>query len=155
MQVHPDFIAQGLHEVVHQLSLEAAHPLLRDRNVVSEIAAAADIHHGRTQRLVQRDHRFAEAADAGAVAECLAKSAPQHDSDVLDRMMLVDMEVAARLDHEVEEAVACEALKHMVEERHAGLDRAATAAVEVESYLYLGLARLAFDCGRACGKLLA
>jgi hypothetical protein len=70
-------------------------------------------------------------------------------------MMLVDMEVAAGLDHEVEEAMACETLKHMVEERHAGLDRAAAAAVEVERYLYLGLARLAFDRGRAGGKLLA
>ena len=33
--------------------------------------------------------------------------------------------IAARLDDEVEEAVACEALKHMVEERHARLDETA------------------------------
>ena len=51
--------------------------------------------------------------------------------------------------------MACEALEHMVEERHAGLDRAAAAAVEIEGHLYLGLAGLAFDRGRAGGKLLA
>ena len=29
MQVHPDLVAQRLHEVVHQLGLEGADPLLR------------------------------------------------------------------------------------------------------------------------------
>jgi hypothetical protein len=42
----------------------------------------------------------------------------------------------------------------VVEERNAGRDRAATAAVEIERDLDLGLAGLAFNRGRAGGKRL-
>src|SRR5271170_6294588 len=43
MQVHPNLVAQGLHEVVHQFGLESPHPLLRNRHVIGEIASAADV----------------------------------------------------------------------------------------------------------------
>ncbi len=136
---------------MHQLGLEAADPLLGNRHVVGEIAAAADIDHGRAQRLVQRHHRLAEAPDARAVAERLAKGAAEHDPDVLDGVMLVDMEIAAGLNRKVEEAVTGEALEHVVKEGHAGVDRAASRAVELERNLDFGLARLALDLGRARG----
>src|SRR5258708_575214 len=106
MEVHPDLVAEGLHEIVHQLRLESAHPLLRDRHVVGEVASTADVDNNRAQRFVQRHHRLAEAPNARAIAERLAKGAPEHDADVLDRVMLVDMEVAACLDHEIEETMA-------------------------------------------------
>src|SRR5271165_1386452 len=47
MQVHPDFVGQRLHKIVHQLGLEAADALLADRDVVSQVRAPADIDNRR------------------------------------------------------------------------------------------------------------
>ena len=65
--------------------------------------------------------------------------------------MVVDMEIAAGPDLQIEEAVAREALEHVVEERHPGRDLAASAAVELERERDLRLAGLALDSRRSAG----
>src|SRR5262249_56792005 len=84
-----------------------------------------------------------------ADAKRLAKVASEHDPDVLDRVMLVYMEVAARLHLKIEKAVAGEALQHVIEEGHAGADRAVSGSVELEQDFDFGLARFALDLGHA------
>ena len=84
----------------------------------------------RTKRLVERAGGLAEAADAGLVAERLAQRLAEGEADVLDGVVLVDLEVAARPHGQVEEAVAGEALQHVVEERHAGVDGRLAGAVD-------------------------
>src|SRR5258708_33831299 len=81
MQVHPDLVSHRLHEVVDQLGLKIAHSLLADLHVVAEIRTPADIDNRSADRLVQWHRRFPEALDPRAVAERLAKRAPEHDSD--------------------------------------------------------------------------
>ena len=58
--------------------------------------------------------------DSRAIAQRLAKRAPEHDTDVLDRVMVVDLNVAVGGNLEIEESVACETVQHVIEERHAG-----------------------------------
>src|SRR5579872_5852677 len=60
-------------------------------------------------------------------------------------MMVIDMEVAAGLDCEVEEPVAGETVQHMVKKWHARIYFAATVAVEAEADGDLGLASFAAD----------
>ena len=55
-----------------------------------------------------------------AVAKRLLERAAEDDTNVFDRVMVVYMKVAGGLDPEIEEAVAGEALEHVVEKRHAG-----------------------------------
>ena len=50
---------------------------------------------------------------------------PEHDADVLDGVVRVDLEVAFGLHRQVEQAVAAERVEHVVEERHAGRDSVA------------------------------
>ncbi len=100
--------------------LKAAHPFLLDRDVVGEIRAPADIDHRRAQRLVERHRRAAEAPDSRTIAQRLAKRASEHQADILDRVMVVNLEVTVGGDLEIEEAVAGETFQHVIEERHAG-----------------------------------
>src|SRR5579884_2574084 len=155
MKVHADLVAQPLHEIVHQLGLKGADPLLLNRNVVGEKDPPADIHHGLAQRFVERHYGTAEAADSRAIAERLAERASQHDPDVLDRVMLVDMQVAARVEFEIEEAMTREALEHVIEEGHPGRDLGSALAVERKFDCDLGLTRAALDPGAAGRSVLA
>jgi hypothetical protein len=50
----------------------------------------------------------------------LAKRLAERDADVLDGVVGVDVQVALRLDVEVEHAVARHLVEHVLEKRHAG-----------------------------------
>ena len=54
----------------------------------------------------------------------------EHDADVLDGVVLVDVEIAGRLQRQIEAAVAREQLQHVIEETDAGADVVAAAAVD-------------------------
>src|SRR6202022_3421215 len=153
MQVHADFVAERLHKIVHQHGLKLPYALLLYRDVVREVDASADIDHRAAERLVERDSGVPETPDTRTISQRLAKRATHHDPDVLDRVMLVDMEVAARLDHEIEKAMAREALEHMVEKRHAGMNFAAPRTVQRERHRHRRLARLALDSRPARSRL--
>src|SRR5271155_5788885 len=145
VQVHSDFVGQRLHKVVHQLGLEVADSLLADGDVVAEVRAPADIDNRRTDGLVERHRRFAEALDPRTISQRIPKRPPDDDPHVFDRMMVVYVQIAAGGDLQIEESVARKALEHVIEERHARFRVAATGAVELERDSHGSLARLALD----------
>src|SRR3546814_11855641 len=63
---------------------------------------------------------MAIARDALAVAQRLCHRLANSDAGVLGRMMLIDMQVAHRLDLEVDEGMAGKLLQHMVKKTDAG-----------------------------------
>ena len=101
------------------------------------------------ERLVHRDERVAEPADALLVAQCLTERLAEHDRGVLHRVVRLDVDVARGVHAEVEAGVAAERGQHVVEERHAGGDVDDAGAVEVELDDDVGLLGLAFDPGAA------
>jgi hypothetical protein len=69
-----------------------------------------------------------------AVAERLRETRlAERDADVLDRVVLVDVEVARGVQRQVEAAVPREQLEHVVEEADAGADVVAALAVEASA----------------------
>jgi hypothetical protein len=62
---------------------------------VHDIRAPGEVDRRLHQRLVQRDQRITEPADAGLVAERLAQRLAQGDGGVLDRVVSVDLQVTA------------------------------------------------------------
>jgi hypothetical protein len=108
-------------------------------------------HEIRAARQVDRDLRFAlihrqqkaVAADAGLVAERLAQRLADGQRAILDRVVLVDVQVAAAAQLQRKAAVPGELLEHVIEEADAGGDAAGGAAVEFELQLDVGFARLA------------
>src|SRR5262249_7146666 len=74
--------------------------------------------------------RAREPAHPALVAQRFAQRVPQNDADVLDRVVQVDLEVALRLDGEVESRVLSELFDHVVEERDAGGDARRSGSVD-------------------------
>ena len=77
---------------------------------------------GRRHGFVHGHGGVAEAVDAGAIAESLGQGGAQDQRHVLHGVVLVDLEVAGRLDLEVEQAVVGERGEQVVEEADPGRD---------------------------------
>src|SRR5215204_7550280 len=111
-------LGQRAPEVFGQLDREVADGLPPRLDRVDEVEAPREVYDRAAQRLVHRHVGRAVAADARLVAERLRERLTQSDGHVLDRVVVVYVEVASALDFEVEESVLGEQLKHVVEERH-------------------------------------
>ncbi len=64
---------------------------------------------------------------------------------ILDRVVLVDVEVARRSDRQIEAAMPRDQIQHVVEEANARLDVVPPVALDAEAHLDPGLARAAVD----------
>src|SRR6185312_9727438 len=58
-------------------------------------------------------------------------------------MVMIDMEIALGLDHDVDARMARKQVKHMVEESNAGCDRCTACPIEIDFDLDIGLLSLA------------
>src|SRR5690606_2967767 len=112
-------LGERAEEVRHELGRQLADALPRERALEDEIRPAAEIDRDLRVRLVHRQQETVP-ADAAFVAERALQRFAERERDVLDRMMLVDLEVAAALDLEREPAVLADLLEHVVEEADAG-----------------------------------
>ena len=144
VQRHLGVVGEALEELVHQVDVELADQRARELDVVFQAGPPGEVDHRARQRLVQRHVGVAVAADARLVADRLVERLPKGDADVLHRVVGVDVQVAFRLDVEVEHAVARDLLEHVLEERQAGGEPRRALAVQVEPHpdlRFLGAAR--------------
>ena len=140
---------ERLEGVVDELERQRPGALGPERQVDHRVRPAADVDDGRRDGLVHRHGAVAEAADPGPVAERLREGRAEHEGDVLDRVVLVDLQVAGRPDLEVEQAVVGQRAQEVVVEADPGLDVGAARAVEVERDRDVGLAGAARDADAA------
>ena len=106
---------------------------------------AAEIDRRDRQRLVHRHDEVAGAVDAPPVAERLRHRLAERDAEILDGVMLIDVEIAARVDRQVERAVPREQLQHVIEKADAGAHVVPALAVERERQRDLRLRRPSID----------
>ena len=79
------------------------------------------------------------------VAERGGDRLAERDAEIFDGVMLIDVEVACRVDGQVERAVAREQLQHVIEETDAGADLVLALAVEVDLHRDRRLGRPSID----------
>ena len=131
-------VANGAPELLGQLRVEGrgTEPGRVGGEVepVGEIRAARQVQRHLDQRLVERQQDGREAPDAGLVAQRLGQAPAEHDAHVLDGVVRIDLQVALRLDREVERGVLAQLFDHVVEEGQARRDLGAARAVEVERH---------------------
>ena len=125
--------------VLDELERQAADPLAAERQVDHGVRTAADVDDRVGERLVHRDRALPEPGDPGSIAERLGERRAEDERDVLDRVVLVDLEVAVGADGEVEQAVVGERAEQVVVEADAGVDRPVALAVEPERDRDVGL----------------
>jgi copper chaperone CopZ len=95
--------------------------------------AAGEIHRSDGKRLVHCHYEIACAQNTFLISEGQGKGIPQRDSNILNGVMLVDVEVADTIELKVEAAVTRKELQHMVEKADACRDRVGTLSIDVEA----------------------
>lgn len=84
---------------------------------------AGNVHDDAGKRLVQRGVCMTEPPDALGVAESLLEAAAEHDSHILCRVVVADMEIALAFQFQRPAAVLGQSVEHVVQEADAGVDR--------------------------------
>src|SRR5439155_9686619 len=97
------------------------------------------------QRLVERDHGMPIPLDADAFAQRLRYRLADDIAGVLGGVVKIDVEVAFGMQRDVDEAVLCQLIEHVVEKADAGRDLGRTAAVEIDPALDPRLFGVALD----------
>ena len=144
VQGDPGIHRERLEELAYQLGIERPDLVPWELRAEHEERSSRDVDRRPRKRLVHRQHGVGIAGDAGALAQRLTKRLAEGDAGVLDRMVVVDMQVALRRDVHVDKRVACELVEHVVEEADAGRDRTLARAIEGDGdgdRRFLGLAR--------------
>ena len=120
-------------ELLGELRIEGADPLRRPDRPRTR-GTAGPTGRARPAPAPRRAARatFAKRRTPRLVAQRLLERGAEHDADVFDGVVEVDLEVARASMREVEAAVLPELLEHVVEERDAGGRRRGAAAVDVE-----------------------
>src|SRR6185436_995117 len=90
-------------------------------------------------------HKIARAIDPAPVAERFRDRLAERDPQIFDRVMLIYVEIAGRLDLQIETAVPGEELEHVVEEPDSCRDLVAPSAFETDCQGDLRLGRLPID----------
>ena len=135
----------GAEELLDELHLEVPHEHVLHRALHDEERTPPEVERSLAQRLVHRNRRKTVADDPLPVAERLVDRLAEHKHDVLDGVVVVDVNVAHRLDREVDQRVLLQKLKHVVEESDPRVDSPLARTVEVQLEAYLRLLRVAFN----------
>ena len=119
VEVAQRICSEGLPEVFDQFAVEFADLLCRELGTEDHEVTAAEVDRGGDERLFHRKREMSVASNALLVTDCLLDRLAQADSDVLDRVVLVDVEVTVGSYLQVEYSVPREEFEHMVEEADA------------------------------------
>lgn len=137
-------------EMFGKLDGEVSDHLPARLHFIDQVEPAGQIDDRTTQRLIHRHERLAIAIYPGLVTQRLHESLAQGDSDVFDRVMIVDFEIAFANDLQVEEAVLGEQVEHVLEKRHADRNSRLPRAVEIELDRDVRFFRLAMNVCDSC-----
>jgi hypothetical protein len=100
-------------------------------NVGVKATPSADIHNGLNQGFIHRDYRNAVPLNARIRLQRLANCLTQNDSNVFDRVVIIDEKITLRLDPNIELTVKRKLLKHVIEESDPSCDVLLRTAVQV------------------------
>src|SRR4030095_132749 len=102
-------------------------------DLVNQIKAPRQIHNRSTQRLIHRDEAHAVASDPSLVAQSLEERLPEAYCHVLDRVVIVYLQIAFAFNLEIKQPVSREQVEHVIEKGYSGVD--ATGSRPIKSQL--------------------
>jgi len=132
---------EGLEKVGDERGREGADRHPGKRKVDHGVATTAGVQRHRRATLVERHDGVTETGDPGAVAERLGQRLAEHDRDIFDGVVGVDLEVARRHHLEVDAPMNRKRAQQMVEEGEAGRDLGRAMTIQPESHRDVGLLR--------------
>lgn len=153
MQGDAGVLRKRLEEFTNEFGVERTDLRRAESDVPHQEGATGKIDRSLCHGLVHRQINRCVARDATAVAECLGDGLSDGDARVFNCVVIVDVQVALRLDLHVDQRMARKLVEHMVEEADAGGNLRFSDTVEIDGYGYRSFVRLTGHCARAacCG----
>ena len=143
---HAAVVDEGREEVFDQAGVEPLYLLPLDEiHVVNQKGTTRNVDVRGAERLVHRHLGPAVPPDSGLRSEGLLEGRPQDDPDVLDRVVIVDLDVAPGLEVQVEEAVTREQFQHVRKKSDGRLDAGPARSVQIDGGRHVRLFRLSLD----------
>lgn len=136
VEVHAAVDGEGAEKFLDELELEG--PADRGdagRGVVGEVGSTAEVDDCSHEGFIHRDIGQAVALDACFGAEGLCEGLPEGDSDILNRVVVIDFDIALGGEVEIEESVFCEEGEHVIEKSDAGGDAGNAGAIDKQGEL--------------------
>jgi hypothetical protein len=128
---------------MNNLGREAAYLRRRVFRTVFEVRAVADVDNDLCQRLIHWHEYTGVALNAAFVAKRFTERLPDANADVLHRVVIVDINIAARLYFQVKLAVLRKQVKHMIQEWHIRINLRFTRTINGKRKLNIRFVRLA------------
>ena len=154
MKIHLSSVGDRIKELTHHFGVHLANLRNGESDVRREVRPAAEIHRAEDECLVHGQSEAAVAADACFVTDRLTDCGAQHNTNVLNRVVRVYIEVAFAGAGEVEEPVAGEAVQHVIEEADSCVDAGSARPVKVQCDGDVGLFGGTGDSGGAEGGFI-
>lgn len=113
-------VRDRLKKFLRKFCVKVAHFLSRQIDIEGQMWPAADIEGYRCKGLVHRYSCITVPLYTCFISQSFPEGLPEADTNILDGVMKIDIDIAARLDVEGEKTVARHELQHMIEEGHGG-----------------------------------
>ena len=142
-------IDESLEELADQIDIEIADARSHKIDIEFQSGATRQINDYARQGLVQRDIGMAVTRQPLLVAERLRQCLAERDTDILDRVVCINVQVTARIDLQVDQAMTGDLIQHVVKETDACRQLRLAGTLQVELDADLGFQRGAVNVGGA------
>ena len=150
MQRHFGMVDEALEEFLSNRSTsKSADERPREFHIVNQTGATGKIDDHAGKGLIQGNIGMPVATNAPFVADGSVDSLSQGDSDILHRMVCVDVQIAARANVQVDQSVAGHLVQHVLQKRHADLKLASSATIQIDEDMNLSFQGIPLYLSRA------
>ena len=143
MNIHPATVRQRVEKDRDQIQEEFTGPAMSQGIRNHHIRPPGKIHSYLSESLIHRNNRESVSPDAAPVAQCLTEGFAHADSYVLNRVMVVHVQIATGRDLEIEKPMPCHVIEHMIEESDACFNGPVPGAVKAKPDQNIGFRCLA------------
>lgn len=153
MQGHPGMVDQTLEKFMDKIDIELADHRPRERHVIFHTRTTRKVDDDTGQRLIERDVTVAVTSQPFFIAPGFGQRLSDSDTDILNRVVSVDMEIANGLYIKVNQAMTGNLIEHVIKKRHASSKLALTGTIKIEAHGDLRLQGVTSDFGLPHGIL--
>jgi hypothetical protein len=144
---------KGSKKLFRQRGIEGSDFCLGQGHLIVQIGPIGKISADPGKGFIHGNIGMTVAANTRFVAKRLLKSHPQTDSQILDGVMIVDLDITMRGDFQIKETVNSKQGKHVIQKTDTGMNGGSAHAIKGEDQLDIGFSGLTMN-RRSTGGVL-
>ena len=121
-----------MEELFHQLGGKGANTTVPDIEVNVSLSTTAKVESTQDEGFIHWDRRIPVAGNTRFVAKRLAQRHPEDNPDILDRVVVIDVQIPTRVDGQINQTMPCDLGEHVLEEADASGEGGCALSIEVD-----------------------